>query len=390
MKLNPFVVIAGFSILFLPFCLNTLGARSLSIGTLLGASVAFLFAILNGSRMRSPSSFLYFFIPTIAINILCTSIYYQQAPSLEQCAGVFSGLLLIFFAGILAYQLDSIPIRRLNVFVNPVVYLIITLSFISLALKINTFTYSNSILYFSEPSHLAIALSPFSVYSILSTKIRSSLCLAFSLLILAIWLQNTTLLALSIACSLILSLRFRLSIFFRSLLALSLSLCFLLLILNSQYLVSRISLDPQNISSLVYLRGLQSSAASLARPPFVGVGLQMMASRAPSTPAVDLLNDYNLGDLNNSDGGFVAAKFLTEFGWLGLSLLIYSLARALRLFVFALKLSSQGMAAKSDIIFISCIVSVLIQLFVRGAGYLGPFLVLAVLAYHFRPVLTRS
>ena len=299
-------------------------------------------------------------------------------------------ILLILYAELLTFFLCSSSTLQLNNYANFLVFMLIGLSIASLALGLDMLPYRKSILFFSEPSHFAIALSPFIVYTVLINKKLPTCFVVASVIILGVWLENLTLLLLSLISAIILMLRFPLGGLIRFILGCALILSFFLFSLSNEYFAGRVSLDTKNVSSLVYLRGFEASVASLSRPPFFGVGLQSMSKRAPSSDATDSLDKFNLGDLNNSDGGFVAAKILSEFGWPGLLGLSYFLVRSLPLLVYTLKLSSQDGASKSDNIFISCMVAVLIQLFVRGAGYLGPFLILAALAYYFRPLSKHS
>jgi len=389
-KLNLFVAISGISLAVLPYLFSALGAGSLALGSLCGILLAIFLGILIDARLQSSSYLLNIIMSAVTLNILATSVYYQELPSLQQLGGALLAALLILFAGILTFFLRFISIQRLSTYTNFIVFMAIALSMASLALGINMLPFPKSILFFSEPSHFAMALTPFIIYTILANKRLHSLFIVIPVAILSLRLENLTLLLLSLVCVIILMLRFQLGILIRFVLAFAIISSFVIFSLNNQYFASRISLDSRNLSSLVYLRGFEASVASLAGPPFVGVGFLSMSLRAQSSPAADLLEQYNLGYLNKNDGGFVAAKILSEFGWPGLIGLIYSTSRSLPKLVYTLKLASQNKATKPDNIFTSCMVAVLMQLFVRGAGYLGPFLVFAALAYYFRPIFNHS
>ena len=81
----------------------------------------------------------------------------------------------------------------------------------------------------------------------------------------------------------------------------------------------------------------------------------------------------------------MAAKFITEFGWLSLPVLGYFLFSVFKAILSSIPRFSILPLAKDDAIFIACSLSTLVQLFVRGAGYLGPFVVLLYLVYGFMP-----
>jgi hypothetical protein len=390
MKFNYVLVIGGIALAILPYMLHSFGASSFALGTICSASLALLIALLSRHKLRLSFGLLYASMSIVLFNILCTSTYYQQYPSFQQLGSVFLAGVLILFAGLLANSLSSISSIQIKGCINFMVRAIIGLSLAAFALNFKILPFSKSILFFSEPSHLAMALTPFVIYAMLTNSKLSSLFWASSLFVLGLCLENLSLVILAMACTVILFLRFKLGIYIQAIVICSLISCFVLFSMTSQYYSSRILLESNNVSSLVYMRGYEAAVASLVRPPFVGVGLQMMALRAPSSPAQEMLDQLDLGGLNQNDGGFVAAKLVSEFGWPGFAALIYLLVQTFPMLIYTLRLSALGKASKGNNIFSSCMVAVLMQLFVRGSGYLGPFLVLAVLAYYFKPVLHHS
>ena len=386
MKFNVPVAISGIALAMFPYLFAALGASSLALGTLLGILLAVFIGLLVGARLRSPLNLLYFFTCAVSLNIIATSAYYWEWPSLQQVASTLFAAIFILYAGFIVSPLHSVSTLQLARLANSAVIIAIALGIVSLVFEIHLLPLPKSILYFSEPSHFAIGLAPFILYTVLANRLKLSFCIAASTAVLGIGLENLTLLVLSLACLGIVVVRSRLSRLLLFAVAFTLLSCSLFLLLNIEYYSSRILLDSNNISSLVFLRGYEASVASLTGPPFLGVGFQVMALRAPSSSASVSLDQLGLGDLNQNDGGFIAAKLLTEFGWPGLLVLVYLLAKCIPLLLNVLRLSCQGVATKSDNVFASCVVAVLIQLFVRGSGYLGPFLVLSALAYYFRPV----
>jgi hypothetical protein len=385
LKFNYIVLIGGFGLYLLPFLLNSLGASSWALGTFLGAFTALAAFFLRFSRLPIQRKPLYAFTSFVVVNIAVTSVYFVEPPTLEQLLALPVGLLLVIYSCLLGYCLRSIPTVRLNRYIYVLVYCSIGLSLLMLALRINLLPNPKSILFFSEPSHLAVGLAPFVTYVMLSSARAYALIVVLLLCILALWIENVTLLALVIPSGLILFLRFRVGV----LISLSLAAVFLSFLftfaLRGDYFASRLFLDSQNISSLVYLRGIESAEASLRNPPYIGVGFQMMDSRSPRTPAVELLEGFKLDSLNASDGGMVFSKLVCEFGWPGLALLICFFVVAIPKAYSCLLLAANSLSSTGDNIFVSCFIGVCIQLFVRGSGYLSPFLVLASLVYFFMP-----
>ncbi|MEI6828818.1 MAG: hypothetical protein WCK64_03060 [Synechococcaceae cyanobacterium ELA445] len=355
------------------------------LGTLIGALLTLCFLLVRGASQKLKTSRIIFVYILLAGNIAGTSVYYQQIPSPVQIgAALIVGILLVF-SELLGSTLERLSYAQLRRYSTWLVCSMLLCSVIAIATDIKFVPFQKSILYFSEPSHFALAISPFVLYVIMTSDVVLSHFILLMILVLSLALENVTLLLVFLLTALILLVRVGRGVYIRALFLALLAVAIGITALSQQYFLDRLTLDRTNLSSLVYLRGIEAAGATLSRPPFIGVGFQMMASRAPVTLAVEQLDAFDQGTLNANDGGFVAAKIITEFGWIGLFVMLYLLSCIVPALYSSVLMVSQGKAMKDDCLFIACSLSVMIQLFIRGSGYLGPFLVLTYLAYGFMP-----
>jgi len=385
MKFNYVVVFGGVTILVLPFLLSSLGASSWTLGTLIGAVMTLAIVMTKGRNHLISMSKLALIFVVLVFNILGTSVYYQNFPVQVQIGGALIVGILLIFSETLGKSLARFSEDKLRKFLTWITFILLASSAIEIAIDAKFLSLPKAILYFREPSHFAVAIPPFIFYTILTSRGFTSIGISMLLLLESIVLENFTLLIVFLLTVLILLVRVSLSLYAKACLVLLLSLIISTTLLSEAYFFERFTLDRTNLSSLVYLRGLEAASSSLSRPPFIGFGFQMMGSRAPITLAVEQLDEFDVEYLNANDGGFVAAKFVAEFGWIGFFVLIYLIACLIPALFSSLLLTSKGLATKNDFIFISCSLSVFIMLFVRGSGYLGPFLILTYLSFGFMP-----
>jgi hypothetical protein len=205
------------------------------------------------------------------------------------------------------------------------------------------------------------------------------------LLASAFLFENATLLVLLPICATVVLLRLGLRLSQLFALFLSLSIVAVPFLLRSNYLAPRLTLSNDNLSSLAYLNGLQSAQASLMEPPFLGVGFQMMGYRVHETNARSLLSLLDQESLTARDGSFVAAKLITEFGVSGIITLFLYLVIVSKGFLSVIREIRAGRISQSHCIYVASFTAVILQLFIRGSGYLSPFACYALLTYWFRP-----
>jgi hypothetical protein len=137
--------------------------------------------------------------------------------------------------------------------------------------------------------------------------------------------------------------------------------------------------NSSNITTLTYLQGWSDMVISLEYSDYLGVGFQNMGTLAPSAYGETI---YALTGVykNREDGGFLAAKIVSEFGFLGVVIILFYL----KYFFRSIKMLWQHVKAvdfkqHSVLVFSNgVIVAFAVELFARGYGYFSPGFILVI------------
>jgi heme/copper-type cytochrome/quinol oxidase subunit 4 len=130
------------------------------------------------------------------------------------------------------------------------------------------------------------------------------------------------------------------------------------------------SAENQNLSTLVYLQGWQLIEESWRNSAGIGLGFQQLGMQGTDVDAAQLIQAILSDNLNLLDGGFTFAKLASEFGYLGLVLCAVYLVLAWRSARALHQVAANRAPALSAEVFAHCaIVSYLLEMFVRSAGY---------------------
>jgi hypothetical protein len=113
----------------------------------------------------------------------------------------------------------------------------------------------------------------------------------------------------------------------------------------------------------------------------IGIGFQNFGNE-PAGDASLTLSILTESGLNRSDGGFLLAKFIGEFGIIGVFAMFFLLLISISS-GFALRKRVLGNLSTSDLTnpFPLCILyTIVIEFLIRGIGYFSPMLFLAIFA----------
>jgi hypothetical protein len=218
---------------------------------------------------------------------------------------------------------------------------------------------------FTEPSHFALTCAPFFMFCAIRYTGVSRALLLLAGAAAGVMMQNLTFLV-AIALTAAICLRRSVAVLIAVMLVVVAPL------LDLTYYSSRLDFaqDNSNLSTLVYLQGWQLIFESLHNSTGWGLGFQQLGIRGTSVEASDLIYMIVGGYGNVLDGGFTFAKILSEFGVLGMLLILGYLilaVAAMRQLRAAAK-APTGVSA-SRVFAAAIIVCYGIELFVRGAGY---------------------
>jgi len=144
------------------------------------------------------------------------------------------------------------------------------------------------------------------------------------------------------------------------------------------------SLDTTNTSSVAYLQGWQQMNESLSQSSGWGLGFQQMGLHGSDVDAAELLRQLTGDYMNLTDGSFMLSRFVSDFGIFGIVgvlFYLYFVARS----ILALRNSSFGRAVlpPGAVLAHSILVMSVIDVFVRGIGYLTGSMILFLSAYLF-------
>lgn len=235
---------------------------------------------------------------------------------------------------------------------------------------------------YSEPSHLALAMTPLLVGLMRARELPDRLWGwgAFAAMML---------LSASATLPILVALCFVASLIAQSRRSISATLVFRLTLLIS-VLVGTVLVSPfrdeflqrildlsqvevgSNISSVVYVNGWEMAIENLVSTNGIGLGFNRMGCEPrPQTDSGAILSYFNMEDQNFNDGSFIMSKILSELGFVGALLWAIALFQLIRM-VFV-KREGYLPQASPDVqaLLISGLVVITIGALIRGTNYLS-------------------
>lgn len=254
---------------------------------------------------------------------------------------------------------------------------------------------SKSVLFHAEPSHFALDFLPMLLYVVVRSHLPIKIALLLGSLTLCLMLENLTLL---VGLVLILGIVVRLHLRLLLLLLLLSPLIFVVLqVGNLEYYVERLnfSSSASNLSTLVYMQGLERAYLNLMETYFLGVGFQQFGIVGSMGGIQEQIKALHGEELNLLDGSSVASKIIGEFGMFGVLCMLLYFWYFLHSAKWLRKVSiGHGVSSDTrDVFFHCCFVMYSIDLLIRGVGYFSSsgFLFLASVCWLFvRPKMSSS
>ncbi|WBY07955.1 hypothetical protein PIB19_22380 [Sphingomonas sp. 7/4-4] len=241
-------------------------------------------------------------------------------------------------------------------------------------------SFEKSVFPFTEPSQFAIAFSTFLLHACVTSRGWRTLAWLGFAGGLALMLQSLSVMVAVTLAALITLPIFRLAVFAAVGGA-------MLTFVDLQYYLDRLDFGAQGIngveslSRLVYRQGLELASDAFQRSSGWGIGFNQLGSAPFSSPTADLIYRILRNDSNLRDGGFTAAKLVSELGVIGILIML--------LYVFAAGFSALALRryalgrlhlAPAQVVGRAAIVGVSIELMVRGQGYFSGSLFIAAAA----------
>ena len=387
--INVRVLLSLMSIILIPhFIIVASGDQTTSYGLAAGALLVVLFNLRTHiPSLKFNSTFLLSLISIIFLILLSSLhsffVYDNSKPILSLLLLIFSW----FSSYLFAVTIVNTPSKILQNSILVVVYILIALGFIKLIYIPDFCNYNlqeKPVFPFSEDSHFALALGYLSVIYALTHNSKLILFSIESSILFLGWIYpNLTLFVFFILIQVIKILRSR-KIYIYSALFLSPLLFYvtLLVLQSNAYFQSRLNFDnPTSLTTLVYLQGLEFIKSNLYNTYGLGIGFQMLGTeKAHMGETSNLILSLYGQPLNSKDGSFVASKFISEFGLVGVILttmyivfVLYYAINYKRYFNYrgsVLKLYNESIY-KRNLIF-GMISGFVVEFFLRGGGYFFP------------------
>lgn len=356
-------------------------------------SILMIFLIFFFNRQLFSLSFLNFFFKFyswvfffIFFHFLILSFFYSNI-SYSRFLFSFIAIAIFFFGSALFafYLIKSHEKKYFDKALKIVFYILLFLIFLGLLRysTISPFYYQTDIYLtiFAEPSHLTIAILPLIFYFILSSNnARSRFKLLILFFIISLLIKSATLLIGILLC-------FLLNLSIRGFIFILTSLVIVYLISNLlglyeylktvpdfKYFYDRILLNAYsggkpNMSVLVYLANYHELYLNLIKSFFFGIGFQQYGFTGATSFYREIIFYYSgsFEYIHNKDSSFLLGKFISEFGIFGIFCTLYYFKL---FYINARNLRNKFSKYNNlNIFFSSCIISFLLELLVRGAGY---------------------
>lgn len=241
---------------------------------------------------------------------------------------------------------------------------------------LSTDVFWKAVFFFPEPSHYALCLLPFLLYTCVISKPLIKLCALSSGLLIGVFLQSLTLLVGIILVAVVIVPK-------KTLLFVTTCIVAAFSAIDPESLPSAIDLDyflarldpseeNHHLSVMAFKQGWEMAYLDLEQSFGLGVGFQQFGIVGDDIGTLQDIAKLNEGaELNRYDGGTVGSKFIGEFGIVGASVLLVYLMRFASIARFLRSVATGRIAYlnTAGIFFLSCFTTFFIDLFVRGTGY---------------------
>jgi hypothetical protein len=218
---------------------------------------------------------------------------------------------------------------------------------------------------FAEPSHFALFFAPFFSYMVAREKRQIVKYILYLIpLLFLLFFSNLTLLVVFILVLIVTT-----NNIYPLLIIGSLVLVYLFFSFDLSYYTQRISLDEDNLSSLIWIQGWEEAIINLQDSKFIGVGFQQFGVIPPRGEFSKIVNLIYMNDYNRYDGGTLASKIFGEFGFLGLIFVVLLLTLIVKSAVIIFKNNKEKKLDSITLFAHCCIFSFSFELFIRTTSY---------------------
>ena len=386
-------------ILFLPsFIYSAFSLSSLAVGMMLANVFIFLLILFSWEDIKfSVNSIVFAFISISVITI--SSLFFLLHDDIAKPVLSVLPIVLIFFIASEAskrmYQ-QNIDLVRI---VGPTVIILLVLGLVVVfGYQVVCCGYGMTgkpIFPFVEPSHYALTFGPLAVGYAFYSNIAKVFFAALLFAVLGLAIESLTLIIFSMIIFLSSVIRLKRIYFLLSIpILIFLTLGVILVLIElSPYFAARLDVGSDyNTTTLFYLRGFEMVYLNFIDTHGLGLGFQMLGSKYTLTGEYHDLLTFSNPNPTTTDSGFLAAKIIAEFGFLGvISLIVYIYvvlwamlrANTIHRVLANMKDIRKHREATRRLFFMGVIVGLSVEIFLRSYGYFSPgvFLLLVAILY---------
>lgn len=377
-------------LVFPDFLFYTLGVDNFSISTII--SITLLFVFLRAKNICKDN----FLIIVALFILLCFNCLLSMLFNIEQ-ALTFKVVLSIYSILIMAYvsscYAQTLWLCSEEILKRSVFYLfafLCLIGIISILLQKTEIIHDKSMILFPEPSAFALVFIPIFSFCLYYTRGGGYYCSIYSLGI-ALGIQNLTMLV-----GIVISVFVMKKITIRQTIVILLGAWIFSMILSDldiSYYTSRLDFkNTTNLSVLVYLSGIERAFLNFITSYGLGIGFQQMGVNGEIGIYQQILAELDAPMLNIYDGSFISSKLISEFGVIGALMCIFYFFYFSR---FYLRFKKSKRYSPQYILAYSFYMCFFIPLFIRGAGYINPYVFMLfssifLCKYHAKNILMKS
>lgn len=358
---------------------------SLATGMIATCLIVLMYAITALPKVVYKTIYFIFFLFFLLCVILQSAYFYIEYNLSKPILSIPALLILFITSVALSKKMESISFSTVIDALRLSAYFFFICGWLAILFKFKPgpyFAYEKPVIPFSEESHYALCVGFISCISGFFSTNKQKVFIFGNLVGQSVTFPSLTLFIFTVLSIIIFWFAkniVKLFLFgFVFLTLLTLSVSYFSDTIAFQYFSSRLdfSSDGSNMTTLVFLQGIDDAYRSFINTNGVGLGFQMAGTDQPGQYGYTIAH-MSGSFLNRADGGFVASKLITEFGVFGVGILLWYLKR---FFQSTLYLSSYSFEKDNDdsftlLGFVALIVFS-VEFLLRGYGYFSPGILL--------------
>lgn len=378
-------------LVFPDFLFYTLGIDNFSISTIISIILLFVFLRAKNTCKDNLLIIVVLFI-LLCFNCLLSMLFnIEQVLSFKIVLSMYSILIMAYVSSCYAQTLWLCSEEILKRSVFYLFAFLCLIGIISILLQKTEIIHDKSMILFPEPSAFALVFIPIFSFCLYYTRGGGVLLLYILSLGIALGIQNLTMLV-----GIVISVFVMKKIKIRQTIVIFLGAWIFSMILSDldiSYYTSRLDFkNTTNLSVLVYLSGIERAFLNFITSYGLGIGFQQMGVNGEVGVYQQILADLDAPMLNIYDGSFISSKLISEFGFIGAIMCIFYLFIFFR---FYLRFKKNKRYPPQYILAYSFYMCFFIPLFIRGAGYINPYVFMLfssifLCKYHAKIILMKS